>query len=659
MGASSSIRSFNEGFLTRISTQPDLYNDFSFFKSLFETLSPFVPIPDLSQVVMSQPSNISHICQLSTEFLEVAWLQVEELSSALIRSCENSLNFMASIVPVTIELNKTDLLWEGNMRAYRIVKAALGLFSSHFFGSSGPQVVNISLFTTHTLVDNSQICNKRREMILKLLVACLKNENYAFKVLITRDIVVNEEFLVSLLESLTQKNQDLVSITCRFLAMMLSNDRESEVFTDDVMLVRDLLKQRKKSPVNIVQFFFKSLSDENINKVLYCILLASATLENSSKIEPVLDLLCNLFTLNADYCKYIALNKNISIISSILASRSFLEPRAVCKSFSSVFYSLSHYREFSISLNTSELNLLLEFIFKLVLAGQYEHQTSYPLLLGTFCNISAFIIDLNPSNSQLLTLVIEYLTDKSWLLSSKSNHINLFYIVQGINNLIQYQWEGCSYLVYYIVKKKESFYKIIRMQVDTPDEVNLDDKATDGEMEEESLASENSESDQSGHSDNSQHLNHSDHSEECKEFSDSSGDEVYSEQNDRVIGLERINEGLILGLNAHGPDEIVQRTSYLNTHVSTFDEDVERRNTVQHIEAKQEDWKPTPEWMLIWKTRLPLKSIFVVIKEMFSVVIDLQEKNKKLEEIVEEIGKSTLVGVLPRPHPIYLVLNLN
>ena len=104
----------------------------------------------------------------------------------------------------------------------------------------------------------------RREMILKLLVACLKNDNYAFRVLITRDIVVNEEFLVSLLESLTQKNQDLVSLTCRFLALLLSSDRESEVFTDDVMFVRDLLKQRKKSPVNVVQLFFKSLSDENI-----------------------------------------------------------------------------------------------------------------------------------------------------------------------------------------------------------------------------------------------------------------------------------------------------------------------------------------------------------------------------------------------------------
>ena len=55
-----------------------------------------------------------------------------------------------------------------------------------------------------------------------------------------------------------------------------------------------------------------------------------------------------------------------------------------------------------------------------------------------------------------------------------------------------------------------------------------------------------------------------------------------------VIELERISEGLILGLNADGPDDIVQRTSYLNTHVSAFSEDVDRRNTIQHIEIAKD-----------------------------------------------------------------------
>jgi hypothetical protein len=219
-------------------------------------------------------------------------------------------------------------------------------------------------------------------------------------------------------------------------------------------------------------------------------------------------------------------------------------------------------------------------------------------------------------------------------------------VIQGINNLIQYQWEGCNYLVYFLVKKKESFYKIIRMQVDTPDEVYLDDQATDGELEAESMSEEENHSDQSSlsnHSEKSQ-------SEEVKDESDSSCDEVFSERNDRVIELEQINEGLILGLNAHGPDELVQRTSYLNTHVST--EDLDRRNTVQHIEIKEEEWKPTPEWMLVWKTRLPMKCIFVTIKETFSLIVDLQDQGKKLEEITEELKNLTLVGVLPRPHPI-------
>jgi hypothetical protein len=646
MGANSSIRAFNENFLTRIRSESGLYEDPLFWKGLFETLSPFVQIPDLSQVLMSQPMNLIHVCQLSTEFLEVAWLQVEELGEGLIRSCENSLNFLSSVVPVTVELNRLEFFWDCNMRAYRSLKACIGLFSSHFFGSSASQTMTMNQFTTHTIVENSQICNKRREMIGKVLVSCLMGGNYAFKVLLTRDILISEEFLVALIETLTQKSPELVSTTCKVLSLMLSQDLETQACSEDVNFVKDLLKQRKKGQINIVFQFFKSLSDENINKVLYCVLLASHRLEGSEQIETVLDLISKLFTVSSLYCKYIALNKNISIASTILSSREYLHPRETCKSFSSVFYALSLFREFTVSLTTAEVNYLLEILFKLVLAGQYEHQEHFPSILATFCNVSAFVIRISQENSQLITLVFEYLTEKSWLLSRKMNHLNVFYVIQGINNLIQYQWEGCNYLVYFLVKKKESFYKIIRMQVDTPDEVYLDDQATDGELEAESMSEEENHSDQSSlsnHSEKSQ-------SEEVKDESDSSCDEVFSERNDRVIELEQINEGLILGLNAHGPDELVQRTSYLNTHVST--EDLDRRNTVQHIEIKEEEWKPTPEWMLVWKTRLPMKCIFVTIKETFSLIVDLQDQGKKLEEITEELKNLTLVGVLPRPHPI-------
>ena len=123
--------------------------------------------------------------------------------------------------------------------------------------------------------------------------------------------------------------------------------------------------------------------------------------------------------------------------------------------------------------------------------------------------------------------------------------------------------------------------------------------------------------------------------------------------------LERISEGLLIGLNYESPDEVVQRTSYLNTHVSTFSEDIDRRNTVQHMpveSVKDEEWRPTPQWMLMWKTRLPMKVIFVTIKESFSIVVKMQEGGKGVDEIAQAICENTLVGLLPRPHPIYLIL---
>ena len=645
MGANSSIRAHNEQLLNRISSEDNLHLEKAFWKTLFETVSPYLEIPDLSQIILKQELNMLNICQLSFEFLESAWLQVEELSPNLIRSSENSLNFLSFIVPVTIEHQLFGYFWSNKMGAYRVLKAAIGLYTSLFFGASGSQLLSIQQFNAFNMIENSQICNKRREMILRLLISCLSSKDYAYKLLLTRDIIISEEFLVALLESLFAKPPELVCLVCKFLNLLLENEDATQRSGEDVDFVKDLLKQRKKLNNNTVQQYFTNLSDENINKVLNSILQASNTLIYSEKIGSILNLLSVLFSLNESYCKYIAVNKNISVVSSILLSHQSLGIRSVTAFYSKVFYLLSHYREFSVSLTMIEMNLLLEFIFKLILAADYEFEDYYLLLSGTFCNISPYILELSPANSNLITSIIEYLTEKPWLLRKKSNHLNIFYMIQGINSLIQYQWEGCAYLIQNIVKKKESFYKIIRMQVDTPDEACLDDKDTDGEVEEESF-------------DNSEESN-SNEEEEKNEDQENSSDEVYSEREDRVIELERISEGLVYALNAAGPDEVVQRTSYLNTHVSAFEEDAERRNTVQHLDIhkdyEEQEWKPTPEWMLVWKSRLPIKCIFVVVKEMFSIILELQEKGIKIEEVVERIKKSTLVGVLPRPHSIFYV----
>ena len=654
MGANSSIRAHNEQLLNRISSEENLYLEKGFWKTLFETVSPYLEIPDLSQIILKQKLNVLNICQLSFEFLESAWLQVEELSPNLIRSSENSLNFLSFIIPVTIEHSLFEFFWSNKMGAYRVLKAAIGLYTSLFFGASGGQLLSIHQFKALNLIENSQICNKRREMVLKLLVSCLLSKDYAYKLLLTRDIFISEEFLVALLESLFAKSPELVHLTCKCLNLLLENEEATQRKGEDIEFVKDLLKQRKKLNNNIVQQFFVSLSDENINKVLNSILQASATLLHSDKIGSILNLLSILFSLNENYCKYIAVNKNISVVSSILLSQQSLSIRSITPNYSKVFYLLSHYREFSVSLTTTEMNLLLEFMFKIVLAAHYEFEDFYPLLTGTFCNISPYILELSSTNSNLITLIIEYLTEKAWLLRKKSNHLNIFYMIQGINSLIQYQWEGCPYLIFNITKKKESFYKIIRMQVDTPEEACLDDKDTDGEIEEESFG-------ESEDSDSKEDKEEEEEEENKKEDFENSSDEVYSEREDRVIELEKISEGLVYALNVAGPDEVVQRTSYLNTHVSAFEEDADRRNTVQQMdihkeeEDEQQEWKPTPEWMLVWKSRLPIKCIFVVVKEMFSIVLDLQEKGVKVEEVFERIKRSTLVGVLPRPHSIFYV----
>ena len=61
--------------------------------------------------------------------------------------------------------------------------------------------------------------------------------------------------------------------------------------------------------------------------------------------------------------------------------------------------------------------------------------------------------------------------------------------------------------------------------------------------------------------------------------------------------------------------------------------------------------------MLVWKTKLPMRVIFITVKELFSKVIEIQENGETIDSIVSYIRDITLVGLLPTPHPVYLVLD--
>ena len=654
-------------------------SDSDFWSKLFITPNPDIDIPDLSSVIANQRGNVMYVCKLSCEYLESTWLQVTETTPSHILSTENALNFLGAVIPITIEQNLYDFFWDSKMLAYRIIKALCGLYFTvnfslaSFTESSNSQSNFVQDISKEINLHDKQYSN-RRYLILKLLLSCMFEKNYSWKMLLTHDIIPCESFIYGLLNTIAIKNSghlSLVRSALNLLDILIQVSCPDNFSECDMQFIKTMLIERKNFTNNKLVNFFQQLNDENANKILTIIENACKTLENSEGLVFLIKFLASLFSISQSYCKYIAISRHISIISSILSYKRPLNLRTCGSSLAKIFYSLSIYREFSVSLSISELNMLIQLLCKIALFPEYEFQDYFPLIFGAICNLSSYTIEIENETSIDLVNAYEYIINKEWILEKAKNHYNIFFIIQAINNLIQYQWDGSCYLIYWVIKKRESFYKILRMQINSPDEANLDDQATEGELPEDFSDEERESIDENSDVQNyNEGVDLADIVEEAKlserrslgesdEKSLEDSEEINSEENDdMVIELERISEGLILGLNADGPDDIVQRTSYLNTHVSAFSEDVDRRNTIQHIEiAKDQEWKPTPEWMLVWKTKLPMRVIFITVKELFSKVIEIQENGETIDSIVSYIRDITLVGLLPTPHPVYLVLD--
>ncbi|MBN3307618.1 HID1 protein, partial [Amia calva] len=85
-----------------------------------------------------------------------------------------------------------------------------------------------------------------------------------------------------------------------------------------------------------------------------------------------------------------------------------------------------------------------------------------------------------------------------------------------------------------------------------------------------------------------------------------------------------------------------------------FYTETERRRLSNVSSAAQ--WIPTPDWVLSWKTKLPLQTIMrllqVLVPQVEKICIDKGLTDES--EILKFLQHGTLVGLLPVPHPILI-----
>ena len=99
-------------------------------------------------------------------------------------------------------------------------------------------------------------------------------------------------------------------------------------------------------------------------------------------------------------------------------------------------------------------------------AGHQRLQPLFDCLLTILCNISPYIKSMSMIASCKLLHLLEAFSTPWFLFSSPSNHHLVFFLLEMFNNIIQYQFDGNSNLVYTIIRKRQVLHTLANLPTD-------------------------------------------------------------------------------------------------------------------------------------------------------------------------------------------------
>ena len=282
---------------------------------------------------------------------------------------------------------------------------------------------------------------------------------------------------------------------------------------------------------------------------------------------------------------------------------------------------------------------------RVITAGHQRLQPLYDCLLTIIVNVSPYLKSLSMTAASKLLHLLEAFSTPWFLFSSPQNHHLVFFLLEVFNNIIQYQFDGNSNLIYTIIRKRQVFHQLANLPIDS---VSLS-KGTSKKK----LKHLSSSSSLIAEDDNSENTN-------SKATVDSG---VLSASLNATPNLGNITSQVHNAATSTDADAAqIEMATTDNPDEKSLPEDVPTSSTLDHNELSHEvllegkEWVPSSDWVSSWKSKLPLQTIMrmlqVLVPQVEKICI---EKNLTDEsEILKFLQNGTLVGLLPVPHPILI-----
>ncbi|CAI4229407.1 unnamed protein product [Auanema sp. JU1783] len=249
-------------------------------------------------------------------------------------------------------------------------------------------------------------------------------------------------------------------------------------------------------------------------------------------------------------------------------------------------------------------DLLILVFHKLITTGNNRLQSLFDCLLTIIVNVSPYLKSLSIVAANKLLHLVEAFSTPWFLFSSPTNHHLVFFLLEVFNNIIQYQFDGNSNLVYTIIRKRQVFYQLSNLPIDGSSIAKIlaskKGKSTDMEIVE-ALKSPTAET-----------------------------------------APTLLTSETTAGLAA------TPKASSMTGNLTEWEG--------KSASTTTNEWQPTTEWAEQWMVKLPLQTILrllqVLVPQVEKICIDKGLTDET--EILKFLQNGTLVGLLPVPHPILI-----
>ncbi|KAL0882840.1 hypothetical protein ABMA27_016375 [Loxostege sticticalis] len=314
-------------------------------------------------------------------------------------------------------------------------------------------------------------------------------------------------------------------------------------------------------------------------------------------------------------------------------------------------------------------DLLVVVFHKIITTGHQRLQPLFDCLLTILVNVSPYLKTLSMVASTKLLHLLEAFSTPWFLFSRPHHHHLVFFLLEMFNNMVQYQFDGNSNLVYTIIRKRAVFHNLANLPQEHAAIARSLQAAKGKPFAQAKTALPRSRSAESV-------------SETVMEGSRPAQPAEPGTLNPTLAETPAIAT-MTERESAHPNPQQLDSTDHLLPQRSGGDgqdltpeqtpepepgqqEEIERRESIRkdstgsiRVAEEPEDsnaWRPTSAWVSSWRGKLPLQTIMrllqVLVPQVEKICIDKGLTDES--EILRFLQHGTLVGLLPVPHPILI-----